>query len=130
MDEELVRQRMMEFERRRAELGLRAALPDDKRRRVWREPLTKYELHVLTFMREQGTMTAEDLAGAMDEELDEIRKTLLGLIDRDYVKVISNNGYAKYKARTKPSSKSKSHALFCFASNCLCNLFASLVMTS
>lgn len=101
MDEELLRQRMMEFERRRAELGLRAALPDDKRRRVWREPLTKYELHVLTFMREQGTMSAEDLAGAMDEELDEIRKTLLSLIDRQYVKVISNNGYAKYKARTK-----------------------------
>ena len=101
MDEELLRQRMMEFERRRAELGLRAALPDDQRRRVWREPLTKYELHVLTFMREQGTMSAEDLAGAMDEELDEIRKTLLGLIDREYVKVISNNGYAKYKARTK-----------------------------
>ncbi len=101
MDEELLRQRMMEFERRRAELGLRAALPDDKRRRVWREPLTKYELHVLTFMREQGTMTAEDLAGAMAEELDEIRKTLLGLIDRESVQVISNNGFAKNKARPK-----------------------------
>ena len=46
-------------------------------------------------------MSAEDLAGAMDEELDEIRKTLLGLIDREYVKVISNNGYARYRARTK-----------------------------
>ncbi len=101
MDQDELRKRMMEFERKRAALGLRAALPDDKRRRVWREPLTKYELHVLTFMREQGTMTAEDLAGAMDEELDEIRKTLLGLIDREYVKVISNNGYARYRARTK-----------------------------
>ena len=101
MDEELLRQRMMEFERRRAELGLRAALPDDKRRRVWREPLTKYELHVLTFMREQGTMSAEDLAGSMDETLEEMREILMSLIDRGYVQVISERGYARYKARTK-----------------------------
>jgi DNA-binding MarR family transcriptional regulator len=101
MDEDKLRRKMMEFERERAELGLRAALPDDKRRRVWREPLTKYELHFLTFMREQGIMTAEDLAGAMDEDVTTTRQTLMSLIDRHYVKVISDKGYAKYKARTK-----------------------------
>ena len=30
----------------------------------------------------------------------------------------------------RPSSKSNSHALFCLANNCLCNLFASLVIKS
>jgi transcription initiation factor IIE alpha subunit len=76
-------------------------LPDDKRRRIWREPLTKNELHVVTFMREHGTISAEDLAGAMDEELQEMRRVLLRLIDRQYVKVVSERGYAKYRARTK-----------------------------
>ena len=101
MDEEDIKQRMMEMERRSAELGLRAALPDDKRRRVWREPLTKYELHILTFMREQGVMSAEDLAGAMDEELNDMRRILQHLMDREYVKVKSERGYARYEARTK-----------------------------
>jgi len=102
VDQDELRKRMMEFERRRAALGLRAALPDDKRRRVWSEPLTKHELHVLEFMRAEGIMTAEELAGAMDENLRVTRKTLLSLIDRGYVKVVSDlKGYAKYRARTK-----------------------------
>lgn len=101
MDDDELRQRMVEFERQRARLGLRAMLPDDKRRRVWLQPLTKYELHILTFMREQGTMSAEDLAGSMDETLEEMREILMSLIDRGYVQVISERGYARYKARTK-----------------------------
>jgi transcription initiation factor IIE alpha subunit len=52
-------------------------------------------------MREHGTISAEDLAGAMDEELQEMRRVLLRLIDRQYVKVVSQRGYAKYRARTK-----------------------------
>ena len=101
MNEEMLRRRMMEFERKRARLGFSTMLPDDKRRRIWREPLTKNELHVVTFMREHGTISAEDLAGAMDEELQEMRRVLLRLIDRQYVKVVSERGYAKYRARTK-----------------------------
>jgi len=102
VDQDELRKRMMEFERKRAALGLRAALPDDKRRRVWSEPLTKHELHVLEFMRAEGIMTAEELAGAMDENLRVTRKTLMSLIDRGYVKVVSDlRGYAKYRARTK-----------------------------
>ena len=99
--EEQLKKLMMEFERKRAALGLRAALPDDKRRRVWSEPLTKHELHVLEFMRAEGIMTADELAGAMDETLRVTRKTLMSLIDRGYVKVVSDlKGYAKYRART------------------------------
>jgi transcription initiation factor IIE alpha subunit len=101
MNEEMLRRRMMEFERKRARLGFSTMLPDDKRKRIWREPLTKNELHVVTFMREHGTISAEDLAGAMDEELQEMRRVLLRLIDRQYVKVVSQRGYAKYRARTK-----------------------------
>jgi len=92
---------MMEFERRRAKLGLRAALPDDKKRRRTREPLSRYELHVLTFMRAEGLLDLVTLAGAMDETKDEMLEQLHQLIDRGYVKVISDRGYAKYKARGK-----------------------------
>ena len=92
---------MMEFERKRAKLGLRAALPDDKKRRRTREPLSRYELHVLTFMRSQGVMDLHTLAGAMDETRDEMMEQLMTLIDRDYVVVVSDRGYAKYKARGK-----------------------------
>lgn len=101
MDEETLRRRMMEFERKRARLGFSTMLPDDKRRRVWREPLTRNELHVVTFMRQHGEISAEDLAGAMDEELSEMRRVIGSLIDRGYVKVISRRGYATYRARTK-----------------------------
>tara|TARA_R100001460_G_scaffold94452_1_gene136531 strand:+ start:437 stop:775 length:339 start_codon:yes stop_codon:yes gene_type:complete len=101
MDEEMLKKRMMTFERKRARLGLRAALPDDKRRRVWREPLTKPELHILDFMRSHGVITAKDLAGGLDEELKDVMQVLLSLIDRQYVKVVSERGYAKYRARTK-----------------------------
>ena len=101
MDEDVMRRQMMELERKSAALGLRAALPEDKRRRVWREPLTKYELHILTFMREQGVMSAEDLAGAMDEEVPTMRRILQYLMDRDYVRVKSEKGYARYEARSK-----------------------------
>lgn len=92
---------MMEFERKRAKLGLRAALPDDKKRRRTREPLSRYELHVLTFMRAEGILDLVTLAGAMDETKDEMLEQLHTLIDRGYVKVISDRGYAKYKARGK-----------------------------
>lgn len=92
---------MMEFERKRAKLGLRAALPDDKKRRRTREPLSRYELHVLTFMRAEGLLDLVTLAGAMDETKDEMLEQLHTLIDRGYVKVISDRGYAKYKARGK-----------------------------
>tara|TARA_Y100000991_G_scaffold146748_1_gene111046 strand:- start:91 stop:405 length:315 start_codon:yes stop_codon:yes gene_type:complete len=101
MDEDKMRVQMMEFERRRAKLGLRAALPDDKKRRRTREPLSRYELHILTFMRSQGVMDLHTLAGAMDETKDEMLEQLMSLIDRDYVKVISERGYARYKARGK-----------------------------
>ena len=87
---------MMEFERKRAKLGLRAALPDDKKRRRTREPLSRYELHVLTFMRAEGILDLVTLAGAMDETKDEMLEQLHTLIDRGYVKVISDRGYAKY----------------------------------
>ena len=73
MNQDELRKLMMEFERKRAKLGLRAALPDDKRRRVWSEPLTKHELHVLEFMRAEVIITAEELAGAMDENLRDTR---------------------------------------------------------
>ena len=96
-----MRVQMMEFERRRAKLGLRAALPDDKKRRRTREPLSRYELHILTFMRSQGVIDLHTLAGAMDETRDEMLEQLMSLIDRDYVVVVSDRGYAKYKARGK-----------------------------
>ena len=99
MDETKMLEAMMEFERKRAKLGLRAALPDDKKRRKTREPLTRYELHVLTFMRAEGVMDLETLAGAMDETKQEMLEQLMTLIDRGYVKVISERGYARYKAR-------------------------------
>ena len=35
-----------------------------------------------------------------------------------------------FELSNKPSSRSNSQDLFCFASNCLCNLFASLVIMS
>ena len=92
---------MMEFERKRAKLGLRAALPDDKKRRRTREPLSRYELHVLTFMRAEGILDLVTLAGAMDETTDEMLEQLHTLIDRGYVKVVSDRGYAKYRARGK-----------------------------
>ena len=101
MDETKMREAMMEFERKRAKLGLRASLPDDKKRRKTREPLTRYELHVLTFMRAEGVMDLETLAGAMDETKQEMLEQLMTLIDRGYVKVISERGYARYKARGK-----------------------------
>ena len=101
MDEDKMRVQMMEFERRRAKLGLRAALPDDKKRRRTREPLSRYELHILTFMRSQGVMDLHTLAGAMDETKQEMLEQLMSLIDRDYVVVVSDRGYAKYKARGK-----------------------------
>ena len=96
-----MRVQMMEFERRRAKLGLRAALPDDKKRRRTREPLSRYELHILTFLRSQGVIDLHTLAGAMDETRDEMLEQLMSLIDRDYVVVVSDRGYAKYKARGK-----------------------------
>tara|TARA_B100000965_G_scaffold406858_1_gene449875 strand:- start:7958 stop:8272 length:315 start_codon:yes stop_codon:yes gene_type:complete len=101
MDEDKMRVQMMEFERKRAKLGLRAALPDDKKRRRTREPLSRYELHILTFMRSQGVMDLHTLAGAMDETKQEMLEQLMTLIDRDYVVVVSDRGYAKYKARGK-----------------------------
>lgn len=100
MDERKLRDQMIASARRAARLGLIPALPEDKRRRVWREPLNRYELHVVRFIREQGEITAKDLAGAMDETLDDTMRVLQGLIDRDYVKVISRRGYASYTARS------------------------------
>ena len=35
-----------------------------------------------------------------------------------------------FELSNKPSSRSNSQDLFCFASNCLCNLFASFVIMS
>lgn len=99
MDEDELRRRMIEDARRSARLGFIPALPEDKRRRVWREPLNRYELHVVRFIREQGEITAADLAGAMDETLQDTMRVLLGLIDRGYIEVISRRGYASYKAR-------------------------------
>ncbi len=93
--------KMMEFERERARLGFRAALPDDKKKRKWREPLTRYELHIVTFLREQGDMSLDDLAGAMDETKQDMITQMQLLIDRNYVKVVSDRGYARYRARTK-----------------------------
>jgi len=93
--------KMMEFERERARLGFRAALPDDKKKRKWREPLTRYELHIVTFLREQGDMSLDDLAGAMDETKRDMITQMQLLIDRNYVKVVSDRGYARYRARTK-----------------------------
>ena len=101
MDERKLKNQMMNFERKRAKLGLRAALPDDKRKRRWREPLTRYELHMLNFMREYGQIDRETLCGAMDEDEYEMHLQLQSLIDRGYVKVISVKGYAFYKARDK-----------------------------
>jgi len=37
----------------------------------------------------------------LDEELKDVMQVLLSLIDRNYVKVVSERGYAKYRARTK-----------------------------
>lgn len=101
MEEDELRMKMMEFERKRANLGFRSAIPDDKRKRRIREPITRYELHIVTFLREQGQMSLDDLAGAMDETNDEMLEQLHPLIDRGYVKVVSERGYARYKARTK-----------------------------
>ncbi len=96
-----MKEQMMRFERRRAKLGLRAALPDDKKKRKWREPLTRHELHLLTFMRDYGLIDRDTLCGAMDEDEWEMHLQLQTLIDRDYVKVVSVKGYAFYKARNK-----------------------------
>ena len=101
VDEKTLKEQMMRFERRRAKLGLRAALPDDKKKRKWREPLTRHELHLLTFMRDYGLIDRDTLCGAMDEDEWEMHLQLQTLIDRDYVKVVSVKGYAFYKARNK-----------------------------
>ena len=102
VDEKALAELMKVYERRAARIGLRSALPEDKQRRVWREPLTKKELHLLNFLREQKIMSATEISGAMDEDIKETRKALQSLIDRDYVKVVSDlKGYAKYRARTK-----------------------------
>ena len=101
MKEDDLKNKMMVFERERARLGFRAALPDDKKKRKWREPLTRYELHILTFLRDQGDMSLDDLAGAMDETKQEMITQMQYLIDRDYVKVVSDRGFARYRARTK-----------------------------
>ena len=101
MNEDDLKNKMMVFERERARLGFRAALPDDKKKRKWREPLTRYELHILTFLRDQGDMSLDDLSGAMDETKQEMITQMQYLIDRDYVKVVSDRGYARYRARTK-----------------------------
>lgn len=101
MDEKKLANQIIEFERKRAKLGLRAALPNDKRKRKWREPLTRHELHLLTFMRDYGLIDKATLCGAMDETPDEMYQQLQSLIDRGYIKVISVKGYAHYKARTK-----------------------------
>ncbi len=101
MKEDDLKNKMMVFERERARLGFRAALPDDKKKRKWREPLTRYELHILTFLRDQGDMSLDDLSGAMDETKQEMITQMQYLIDRDYVKVVSDRGYARYRARTK-----------------------------
>ena len=61
----------------------------------------RYELHIVTFLREQGDMSLHDLAGAMDETKKEMITQMQLLIDRDYVKVVSDRGYARYRARTK-----------------------------
>ena len=101
MKEDDLKNKMMVFERERARLGFRAALPDDKKKRKWREPLTRYELHILTFLRDQGDMSLDDLSGAMDETKQEMITQMQYLIDRDYVKGVSDRGYARYRARTK-----------------------------
>tara|TARA_R100001460_G_scaffold99465_1_gene142718 strand:- start:74 stop:388 length:315 start_codon:yes stop_codon:yes gene_type:complete len=101
VDEKALKEQMMRFERKRAKLGLRAALPDDKKKRKWREPLTRHELHLLTFMRDYGLIDKATLCGAMDEEPDDMHLQLQSLIDRNYVKVISVKGYAHYQARNK-----------------------------
>ena len=101
MNEDDLKNKMMVFERERARLGFRSALPDDKKKRRWREPLTRYELHILTFLRDQGDMSLDDLSGAMDETKQEMITQMQYLIDRDYVKVVSDRGYARYRARTK-----------------------------
>ena len=43
----------------------------------------------------------KDLAGAMDETKQEMITQMQFLIDRDYVKVVSDRGFARYRARTK-----------------------------
>tara|TARA_B100000683_G_scaffold16450_2_gene16339 strand:+ start:24622 stop:24936 length:315 start_codon:yes stop_codon:yes gene_type:complete len=101
VDEKKLGELMTLVERRAAKLGLRSAIPDDKRKRKWREPLTRHELHLLTFMREYGLIDRKTLSGAMDETEDEMYSQLQSLIDRDYVKVVSVKGYAFYKARSK-----------------------------
>ena len=46
-------------------------------------------------------MSLDDLSGAMDETKQEMITQMQYLIDRDYVKVVSDRGYARYRARTK-----------------------------
>ena len=72
----------------------------------------------------------------IDPELSIKRVTTVSLKSKSFSFLNENELYGSiiilgsFELSSRPSSKSKSHALFCFASNCLCNLFASLVMTS
>ena len=95
-------QQMLRRERSAAKLGLRQALPVDKLKRQWAEPLTKTEYALLVFMKAHGEpMTAEDIAGCMAWELEDARGRILSLIDRGYLKVTSERGWAKYETRNK-----------------------------
>lgn len=95
-------QQMIKRERSSAKLGLRPALPLDKMKRQWSQPLTKTEYALLVFMKTHGEpMTAEDIAGCMAWELSDARGRILSLIDRGYLKVRSERGYARYETRSK-----------------------------
>ena len=109
MDEKKLGKAMLDNVRAAAKLGMAATPNVDKKKKQrvkvledYKTPLNKRDLHVLLFMREHGVISAEELAGAMDEELTDMRKRLMRLIDEAFVRVISDGrGYAKYKARNK-----------------------------
>ena len=72
----------------------------------------------------------------IDPELSINKVTTVSLKSKSFSFLKDNELYGSiiilgsFELSNKPSSKSKSHALFCFAKSCLCNLFASFVMIS
>src|SRR5210317_1669950 len=72
----------------------------------------------------------------IDPELSINRVTIVSLKSKSFSFLKDKELYGSIiilgslELSNNPSSKSNSHALFCFANNCLCNLFASFVTTS
>lgn len=102
MTEDELREAMIKLQRDAAKSGRQRRTPKDKKRPGWLEPLSEFELELLSLMRERYAWEAADLAGAMDETFKDMMPRLLHLIDRGYVTVVHDGkGYARYRAKRR-----------------------------